>query len=51
MSGNVPVRVSPTSVCCAPQGLNGQALLAPMPDVVGNYAISALCLLYFTVIF
>lgn len=51
MSANVPVHVSPASVCCAPPGLNGQALHAPVPTVVGNYAIAAPRLLYFTAIF
>lgn len=51
MSANVPVSVSSASVCCAPPGLNGQALLQPMQSVVGNYAIAALSLLFFTAIF
>lgn len=51
MSANVPVHVIPASVCCAPLGLNGQASLAPVMTVVGNYAIATPRLQYFTAIF
>lgn len=45
-----------TSLCVSvsavpPAGFLGQALPPPVPTGVGNYAITALCLRYFTAIF
>lgn len=48
MSANVPVRVTPASVCRGPPGLNGRALLAPCTDSSGQlrYRSSASAVFY-----